>query len=332
MTLTTVTGPVDDDALGRVLVHEHVKVGFPGVELDPAGAPPRSTQLEVAAGRMTELLGLGVRTFVDPCPMEHGRDPELLRDIAARTGMQIVCSTGFYHQTDGVGLPFYWRLRWAREIADLYLHEIENGIGDTGIRPGVIKAATGTVVTPAERRALEAAGIAAVASGLGIVTHTTGAAGVPDQLAAFAAAGVPPDRCLIGHQDQQRDYPTLRSIVERGHFVGFDRIGLTRLIGDGHRADQIARLAGDGFLDRICLSQDHQCFDVHPRPPYWVEPADAATIGERMAERDRQVFGRSHTYLFTEFLPLLRARGFDDAAIETMLVANPRRLLTGSTD
>ena len=38
---------------------------------------------------------------------------------------------------------------------------------------------------------------------------------------------------------------------------------------------------------------------------------------------------RPHTYLFTDFLPRLRARGLDDASIDAMVAENPTRFLAG---
>ena len=38
--------------------------------------------------------------------------------------------------------------------------------------------------------------------------------------------------------------------------------------------------------------------------------------------------GVGYTYLFREFVPRLRAAGLDDGEIETLLVANPARMLT----
>ena len=57
-----------------------------------------------------------MRTFVDPCPIDLGRDPELMAEVAERSGMQIVCTTGFYHQE--IGIPYYWRVRSVEEVAE----------------------------------------------------------------------------------------------------------------------------------------------------------------------------------------------------------------------
>jgi hypothetical protein len=35
-----------------------------------------------------------------------------MAEVSERAGVNIICSTGFYHETDGVGIPFHWRMRW----------------------------------------------------------------------------------------------------------------------------------------------------------------------------------------------------------------------------
>src|SRR3954467_7172210 len=171
-TVQTVTGPAESADLGRTLVHEHIRISYAGEELDPTYSWDRAETVARAVDKMGELLDAGFRTFVDPCPIELGRDPELYAEISSRSGMRIVCTTGFYTEHLGSGLPFYWRARDPEEIAELYVQELTNGIGSTGIRPGAIKAATGLEVTPAERRCLAGAAQAQRATGVGIITHT----------------------------------------------------------------------------------------------------------------------------------------------------------------
>src|SRR5437764_4288816 len=99
-------------------------------------------------------------------PIDLGRDAELLAEISDKSGMHIVCATGFYHEHDGAGIPYYWRQRWPEEIAELFLHEITSGIGTTGIRPGVIMIATGDPVSRHAQKVLQGAALAARESGL----------------------------------------------------------------------------------------------------------------------------------------------------------------------
>src|ERR1700712_1537923 len=97
--IQTVTGPVSADALGVTLVHEHLLIGFPGWQLD-ALAPPfvRSEALSRASDKLAELYELGVRTLVDPCPMDLGRDVEFMARVSERSRVRIICATGVYKQ------------------------------------------------------------------------------------------------------------------------------------------------------------------------------------------------------------------------------------------
>jgi phosphotriesterase-related protein len=280
---------------------------------------------------MAELIDAGFRTFVDPCPIELGRDPELYAEVAQRSGMQIVCTTGFYTEHLGAGLPFYWKARDPEEIAEFYLAELTEGIGTTGIRPGAIKAATGVDVTAAEHRMLAGAGMAQHSAGVAIITHTEHSANGDLQQDVFADRGADLGRVLIGHQDEQADVAEMRKLAERGTFVGMDRVGLEILAPDVRRADHVAALVREGFVNQLCLSQDHICALTAPRMSYWVPPESRGPrVGAAKAAIDWQVTDRPYTYLVTDFVPMLIERGVTDADVEVMLVDNPRRLLTGA--
>ena len=127
-----------------------------------------------------------------------GRDAAMMKEIAEKSEMQVVCTTGFYFEA--MGLPIYWRHRTVEEIAELYIREIEKGIGTTGVKAGAIKVATGAPgITPLEMKFLEAACVAQKATGVPIITHTQDGVGAPDQIVAFKGNGVAPHKCLIGH-------------------------------------------------------------------------------------------------------------------------------------
>lgn len=321
----TVLGPVDSSELGRVLIHEHVRISYPGDHLDPSYSWTREGCVATAVERMQQLQEHGVRTFVDPCPIELGRDPELLAEVAERSGMQIVCATGFYHEHDAIGHPYYWRVRSAEEIAEFYLHEIANGIGDTGIKPGVIKAASGAPPTESDRKFLHAAAMAAAESGLPIVTHCEASQGGEVQQEIFAEHGVDLAHCVIGHQDQAPSADQHLELARRGSFVGIDRVGLLILASDEHRADCVKAIVDAGLADHLLLSQDHMCCLASPKFPYPLPPGLEEVADQVLPAVYEQMYGRPHTYLFTDFLPLLRERGVGDDVIDAVLTDNPRR-------
>ena len=161
----TVTGRVRPEALGRTLVHEHVLIGYPGWNLDPFA--PRYVRAEAmarAVDQLQELRDLGVETFVDPCPMDLGRDVEFLAELAQKSRMQIVCTTGAYFEAEGITHTF--RYLPIEEITAIYIKEITEGIGDTGIRAGAVKIATGAhQVSEYERKLVQAGARAARETG-----------------------------------------------------------------------------------------------------------------------------------------------------------------------
>lgn len=323
----TVLGPIDAADMGPTLVHEHIVFAYPGDELDPTDTWSRADAIEVAVERMAQLLDYGIRTFVDPCAIEMGRDPELMAEVSQRSGMNVVCATGFYKEE--AGLPYYWRVRSSEEVAELYLHEIENGIRSTGIKPGIIKVACSDPISEHEPAIMKAAAIAARASGLTVITHCENSLGGDVQQQIFAENGVDLARVMIGHQDQAEKAQQLVDVVERGSFVAVDRIGLEILAPDTHRIELIKGVLEAGHQDRICLSQDHICSLRSARFPYKIPDHLKEFADQLLPFVLDQIHGRPHTFIFTDFWPKLEAAGVSRATFDSILTDNPRALFGG---
>ncbi len=326
-TVQTVTGAIPVSELGRTLMHEHLFIAFGGAEFDPTAVFDRPAFVAEAARRLRELREVhGVRSFVDPCPIELGRDVTLMREISEKSGVHVICTTGFYFEE--MGLPPYWRARTTDEIAELYIREITHGIGTTGIRAGAIKVATGApVITEQEKRFLAAACIAQQATGVPIITHTQDGVGGPEQQRLFADGGVDAHRCLIGHCCGNADPAYHRRIVDGGTYIGFDRIGIPRLMPDETRADNLAKLVRDGFRSQVMMSQDRHCGWLG-KFQRQTSPRELARIEELRAEGK---YPPPYSYIFTDFLPMLHARGVNQEDIAFMLDENPRRFFAGES-
>jgi len=326
MNVQTVTGSIPVEALGRTLMHEHLFIAFAGAEYDPLAVFDRPGFIAEAVRRLKQLREEhGVRSFVDPCPIELGRDAAMMAEIAERSGMNVVCTTGFYFED--MGLPIYWRARTVDEIAELYVREITHGIGTTGVKAGAIKVATGApVITALEKKFLAAACIAQKATGVPIITHTQDGVGGPEQQQLFADGGVEAHRCLIGHCCGNADPAYHRRVVDGGSYIGFDRIGILRLQPDEVRADNLAALVKSGHQAQIMMSQDRHCG--------WLGKLARQVTAEEQARMDGlRAEGKwppPYTYLFTDFLPMLHARGVNQAEIAAMLEDNPRRFFAGA--
>lgn len=324
----TVTGPVAAENLGRTLVHEHIRIRYPGEMLDPANKYDRAECVARGVAKLEAVAEHRVRTIVDPCPIELDRDPELMAEVSQRSGVNVICSTGFYFEHNAIGIPFYWRARTSEEIAAFYLHELEHGIGDTGIRPGVIKIASSATPGYFDKRVIAGAGIAAREAGVSLISHCEHSRGGHIQQDVLEAQGADLSRALIGHQDEEADPTKLVAIADRGSFVGIDRIGII-LAPDTQRADNVAALIAAGHGERVCLSHDAACCFHSPRFPYPLPEGMPDSVSDELMPALVETMLRPFTYLFTEFLPLLHERAIDDATIESILTDNPRRLLAG---
>ncbi|PYV42498.1 MAG: hypothetical protein DMG06_13815, partial [Acidobacteria bacterium] len=99
LAVSTMNGPVSCDSLGTTLVHEHV-LWFSGPRLDNPGYTPipdnlRSDTVDFAVSLLNAASRVGIDTVVDLTP--H-RPIDLYEEIAKRTPVKIVASTGFYRR------------------------------------------------------------------------------------------------------------------------------------------------------------------------------------------------------------------------------------------
>ena len=138
-TIQTVTGAVSAAALGRTLVHEHIVLDFIGAAKLTPERYVRDEAFELILPHLREARAAGVRTIVDATPEHLGRDAVLLRRLSAASDVQIVASTGIYSARGEQYVPDYARAETAEQLASRFTQEIEKGIGNTGIRAGVIR-------------------------------------------------------------------------------------------------------------------------------------------------------------------------------------------------
>lgn len=321
-TINTVTGPIAVDALGVTLMHEHVLIGYPGWEADTLRpGPNRDEIIAVATEKIQSMQELGIQSMLDPCPNDLGRDVALAAEVATRTGFNIICATGLYKENEG-GVPHWHFLRSigaaVEKMTELFIHELTVGIGDTGVRAGIIKVATGEgQITDYEYDILSAAAAAAVETGAPITTHTDQGTMGEEQQAFLVEKGVPAHRIIIGHSCGSADHDYHMNILNKGSYLGFDRFGLDILVPDGQRVEALAELLLKGQENRIVVSHDSVwCTRGEPFPKEMLEamPAD-------------KLFNPTHFH--KNIIPALLAKGVKQEQIDTMLVDNPRRFFAG---
>ena len=318
----TVCGPIPLAELGVTLMHEHLLIGYAGWEADtlhPGTA--RQDMVAICCDKIQAMQDRGIRSMLDPCPNDLGRDVVLAAEVAARTGFNIICATGLYKEDEGGSA--YWHFRRAMgtaeaAMAELFIHELTVGIGDTGIKAGIIKVATGVgQISEYEQLVLRAAARAAVATGAPITTHTDQGTMGRDQQKMLVELGVAPHKIIIGHSCGSTDHDYHLSILEQGSYLGFDRFGLDILMPDEQRIASLLALLAKGRQRQIVLSHDSVwCIRGEPFPR------------EILDHVDPEVFFNP-THIHDHIIPRLLEAGASQDQIDTMLVENPRRFFSG---
>ena len=307
-TVMTVRGPMVAADLGFTLTHEH-----PYCRLRQAphryDFPDQVEDDELIAEEVGAYVSLGGQSLVDLTVPEIGRSPAKLVALSARLGLNIVMGCGWYRES-------YYRpeerldRRQVPDLADELIREITDGVGESGIRPGVIGeiGSEKTWVSPVEERVLRAAARAHLATGLSIgALHSIGPV-APEQLTILEDEGVDMARVAVGHCESMPYDAYLLGLLARGPFLVFDNCGQYRTLGQ-FEADILAlivRLIDAGHERRILLSHDTCKF-----PQF------------------RRHGGPGLTYLAETFLPRLAALGVPEATIRTITAENPARWLAG---
>ena len=287
---------------GPILIHEHLSLG--GTDW---GIERPTTKwydaVDVIASEVAACRPAGVRCIVDMGTSDLGRKIAALRAIATRSNMLIVAGGGLHGKSD---YPPGTVGKTAEQIAEDFFRlatvERWGAIGEMG---------TGTDVPMDgdERKALLAAAMLQRRTGLPIITHVSDGCArcALDQVDLFESAGVSLDRVVIGHLNDIKEQPAVvpMAIAKRGAYIAFDHSGKP----DDPRADEyvktILTLLDAGLAERVLLSSDF---------------ASAKYL--------RRNGGPGIDMTITNFVPRLRRAGVTDATLRTLLVDNPRRVLT----
>jgi phosphotriesterase-related protein len=303
----TVSGPIPPDRLGFTLPHEHTAISLWHVanrwdywELTPDD--------ELIIEELRDFRRRGGGTLVDLTLPGVGRDPDRLRRLASASGVNIVMGTGWYRE------PYYppearINRRSVDDLATELVRELEDGVGGTGIRPGVIGeiGADKPWVSALEERVHRAAARASKQTGMAITTHGVQSAVGLAQLRIFVEEGVDPGRVVIGHADSYHDLDFYLAVLDAGANLQFDFLGhrfMTEEALEPRLVETIVELLERGFGEQLLLSQD--------------------VCHNRQLKANG---GFGYVYLHQHFLPTLRTAAVAEGEIRQMTIDNPARIL-----
>ncbi len=285
--IQTVLGPIKEDELGVCSSHEHIFIDMRGCVDVTGNEPPifrenitMSNRAEVfsdpyaildnalldgiddAVAEMKYFKAHGGNTVVDCTLDEIGRDPAALKQVSERSGVNIIVGCGhYYHKAHHP----YVKYATVSELAAEMRRDILEGIGDTGIKAGLIgEIGTSAVMSDDEKRVLRAAGIVSFETGKAVHVHTDlyteNGLKIIDIL---TREGASPDKICIDHVDVLLRPDYIRALLERGVYVEFDNFGKEfyvnrdrRFAYDLERTHLLKALIDEGYGDRLLVCND----------------------------------------------------------------------------
>lgn len=332
----TVDGPVPAATLGMTLMHEHIlndcrcwwnkpkeperqylASSFVCVEIlselrqDPF-VNLHNIALDDEASAIEELklfAGLGGRTVVEPTCQGIGRDPLAMRRVSQATGLNVVIGAGYYL---GSSHPEKVARMSADDIAAEIVAEAIEGVGDTGVRIGLIgEIGVSADFTDEERKSLAGAARAQKLTGLPLMVHLPGwFRRGHEVLDLVEREGGDLAHTVLCHMNPSHDdFAYQSSLAARGAFIEYDMIGMdffyadqgVQCPSDEECARAIVRLIEAGHAGSILLSQD--------------------VFLKMMLTR---YGGNGYAFVPKHFLPRLKRHGVDDATLSSLLTDNPR--------
>ena len=287
----TVLGPVPPEALGVTLPHEHLLCDLGPRFVEPADEdraladqPVTLANLRwvrrhylsnhdnivldderVAIAEAGLFRAAGGGTIVDAGSIGIRPDPLALRRISEATGLHVVAATGYYTEDFH---PADMSARSEDELTDEIVRDLRDGIGDTGIRAGIIgEVGCSWPLHPNERKSLRAAARAQHQTGAPISIHPGRNQAAPFEiLDELLRSGAEPGRIVIGHIERTEFEPTaLLRLARTGCYVEFDWFGEVlsmyptgpvNVPSDSERIDQIRALIAEGHGEQVLASHD----------------------------------------------------------------------------
>ena len=324
-TVQTVRGPVDSAELGRTYMHEHVFVLTPDVQQNyPEHWGDEEQRVADAVEELQALAASGVRTIVDPTVVGLGRYiPRIARIAEQVPELNIVVATGIYTYDSA---PSFFRHRGPAlnaalgtevpdPMVDMFVRDITEGIGGTGVRAAMLKCAIDSEgLTPGVERVMRAVARAHQATGVPITVHThpRSEQGLRVKQVLCDQEGVDPSRIVLGHSGDTTDCDHLAALADQGFVLGMDRFGINLDTTFEARADTLVEMVRRGYAERMVLSQDASCYID------WIEPDVMAFLPQW-----------HYLHIADDVLPYVREQGVTDEQVETMLVDVPRRCFEG---
>lgn len=283
---------------GMTYAHEHTTINLSALK----GTDDTNLDcFDETVEEFKELYDKGVRNIIDVTVMGMEQNPEYVRDVATKTGLNIVQSTGWYQDKF---LPEYVTDASVEELAEIMYKSLTEGIKGTDIKAELIGeiATSKNEMTARERKIFEASVFVQKELEVPITTHTTLGTFGKEQIEFFKENKAPLEKIVIGHVDLTGDPKYVLDLLDEGIYVEFDTVGKNNYMPDTRRVGMLKAIEKAGYDNKVFLSMD-------------------ITRKSHLKYKG----GIGYSYLLDEFVPMALEGGVSERFIEKMLIDNPKR-------
>jgi phosphotriesterase-related protein len=291
--------------------------------------------LETAIKEVSRFKSVGGDSIVEQTPNNMGRDPLKLAHVAKATGVNIIMGTGYYREMFTVwdrksgkwnsgkvdAYPDqYVRTANEKDITAEFINDLTIGVGDTGIRAGIIgEIGCSWPLTKNEKKVLRASVAAQERTGALITIHPDFREESPLEILDYLSAlGADLSRIVICHLSISVEFHETRlKLAKMGCYLEWDLFGWEGVYpqqptsldipSDQGCIRQIVKLIDEGYLKQILISHDI-CAKI----------------------RICRYGGSGYGHLIETVIPVMKQKGITEEQIHTITVENPRRALVFS--
>ena len=345
MSVMTVTDPIDAAELGITMIHEHIFIDLRNqfIEFNDSEQKRISMQkvdnsnlqllqgnpyaikdnlliddVETAVKEIELSKRAGAQSIVDQTNIGIDRDVSKLKEIAQRTGLNIIAGCGYYTSDTHPAEMDEWSSEY---IADIIIRDLTEGIDGTDAKAGIIgEIGTSIPIHPNEKKVLIATAQAHSKTCVAISVHTYpwGKTGL-EVADVLIDNGADPAKIVICHIDVKFDLDYIRALLAKGVYVEFDNFGKEfnmetapqkggfaggAFARDIERVQVIKQLLEEGYEKKILIANDVclKCL-LH------------------------QYGGPGYYHILCNIPPMMLEQGVSEATIDMFLRQNPQRLL-----
>uniref|UniRef100_UPI00358F46E9 phosphotriesterase-related protein isoform X1 n=2 Tax=Myxine glutinosa TaxID=7769 RepID=UPI00358F46E9 len=340
MSVQTVLGAIAPDQLGITLPHEHICIDAsllrcPDSSGEDRGNAPfdwcnlhwiqqhpfghRSNlelykEMDTIKEELCSFRKAGGGTLVENSSIGLQRNVKVLRQLSLDSGVNIVCGTGFYvdssHSKETRNMS-------EEQLAEVMRRELLEGVDGTGICCGIIgEIGCSWPITESEIRVLRAAATVQASLRCPLIVHPGRHHDSPFQIVRLLQeSGADLHKTVMSHIDRTLfEKNQLLEFAKLGCYLEYDLFGLEVLDYelnlnvdmpcDSERIRRIQMLLEEGLVDQLLMS--HDIFSCH---------------------RLSRFGGHGYSHILQNIVPKMKRRGVPQAAIERMLIHNPRTWL-----